>query len=270
MSGRTQALALAMCTALLVGLILALGAALGAKGVTPDFTARMLPPQLSHPLGTDAMGRDLLARSLHALALSLKIGVLAASFSGAIAVAVASISTLGPRWDAGARFFTDAMLAMPHLMLLILLSFAFGGGTLAVILAVAVSHWPRLARILRAELLQTARAPYIEVSRALGRGRLWVLRQHLLPQLVPQLLVGVVLMFPHAILHEAGLTFLGFGLEPAHPAIGVMLADAMRHITAGRWWLAFAPGAMLLLMVLTFEALGASLLRLISPREAQL
>ena len=133
----------------------------------------------------------------------------------------------------------------------------------------AISHWPRLARILRAELLQVQAAPYVETSRALGRSRAFAIRHHILPHMAPQMLVGFLLMFPHAILHEAGLTFLGFGLEPSRPAIGVMLSEAMRQISAGRWWLALFPGLMLLAMVLTFEALGSSLRRLTFPREAQ-
>ncbi|WP_201742218.1 ABC transporter permease [Mangrovicoccus ximenensis] len=137
------------------------------------------------------------------------------------------------------------------------------------ILAVAVSHWPRLARILRAELKQVQAAPFVETSLALGRSRLHVARHHILPHLAPQILVGGLLMFPHAILHEAGLTFLGFGLEPSRPAIGVMLSEAMRHLSAGRWWLGLFPGAMLMAMVLAFEMLGSAARRLASPREAQ-
>ena len=83
------------------------------------------------------------------------------------------------------------------------------------------------------------------------------------------MLVGFLLMFPHAILHEAGLTFLGFGLEPSRPAIGIMLSEAMRHISGGRWWLAVFPGLALLIMVLCFDVLANGLRRLTSPREAQ-
>lgn len=269
MNGRQSALLTAGLAATLIA-----GVALSARllveaGTSADFTARNLAPALSHPFGTDQMGRDMLARSVTGLALSLRVGLMAAGLSVLLATFMAMVSGLGRQADRVAGFVTDAMLAMPHLMLLILLSFALGGGTAAVIIAVAISHWPRLSRLLRAELLQVSVAPYVETSRALGRSRLFILRRHILPHLAPQMLVGFLLMFPHAILHEAGLTFLGFGLEPSRPAIGVMLSDAMRHISAGRWWLAFFPGAMLLCMVLAFEAMGSAARRLISPREAQ-
>lgn len=264
---------LSLCAAgLALGVILAVLSgswSLGSAGMTADFSARQLPPSAAHLFGTDHMGRDLFARSLHGLALSLQIGLTAALLSGAISLAVAASSALGPRADAVARFVTDAMLSMPHLLLLLLLSFTLGGGTSAVVMAIALSHWPRLARLLRAELLEVNSSPYVETAWALGRSRQHILFTHILPHLWPQFLAGVLLMFPHAILHEAGLTFLGFGLEPSTPAIGVMLSDAMRHVSAGRWWLALCPGAMLLALVLAFEALGTAVQRLLSPQEEQ-
>ncbi|OWJ79104.1 ABC transporter permease [Haematobacter missouriensis] len=268
-TGRGRAAVTGLCVALLLfGLVVA-SLLPGQGGLAADFGQRNLPPSLTHPFGTDAMGRDMLGRVVSGLVLSLRIGLLAAGMSVVIAALMAGAAALG-RWpDRAAGFVTDVMLALPHLLLLVLLSFAFGGGTGAVIWAVALSHWPRLARILRAELLQLQAAPYVEASRGFGRSRLFILRHHILPHLVPQMLVGFLLMFPHAILHEAGLTFLGFGLEPSRPAIGVMLAEAMRHLSAGRWWLGVFPGLALLAMVLAFDALGSAAERLANPKEGR-
>lgn len=267
-TGRARAAATGLAVAFLLLGLIAASLLPGAGGVA-DFGQRNLPPSLAHPFGTDAMGRDMFGRVLSGLVLSLRIGLLAAGISVVIAVLMAGAAALG-RWpDRAAGFVTDVMLALPHLLLLLLLAFAFGGGTGAVIWAVALSHWPRLARILRAELLQLQAAPYVEASRGFGRSRLFILHQHILPHLGPQMLVGFLLMFPHAILHEAGLTFLGFGLEPSRPAIGVMLAEAMRHLSAGRWWLGVFPGLGLLAMVLAFDALGSAAERLTDPREGE-
>lgn len=267
MSRAGSAFAALMALVLLIAGLLLVAGWLGPRGLVVDFQARNLAPGFAHPFGTDAMGRDLLARSLHGLSLSLQVGLLASGLSLGIATLVAGLSASGPRADAVAVFGTDVMLALPHLLLLLLLAFAMGGGSGAVVLAVAISHWPRLARILRAEVLQLSQAPFVETARALGRSPLAVFWHHLLPHLAPQMLVGFLLMFPHAILHEAALSFLGFGLEPSRPSIGVMLADAMRHISAGRWWLAVFPGAMLLALVLAFEVLGSRLRRLITGQE---
>ena len=126
--------------------------------------------------------------------------------------------------------------------------------------AVALTHWPSLARLLRAELLSLRNAPYVAISKGFGKRQGFIVWHHLLPHVLPHCLVGALLLFPHAILHEAALTFLGVGLDPTQPAIGVLLADAMRYLTGGYWWLGVFPGLGLLLMVLAIERF-ASMLR---------
>lgn len=241
----------------------------GDFGIRADFSARNLAPSWNHWFGTDQMGRDMFARTMHGLTLSLRVGILAAGFSVIIALIIVLLSGLGKSADTLACFIMDGVLSMPHLVLLVLICFALGGGTEAVIIAVAISHWPRFARVLRAELIQVRSEPFIEASRSFGRSRAHILIKHIVPHLLPQMFVGFLLMFPHAILHEASLTFLGFGLEPSRPAIGIMLSEAMRHISAGRTWLALFPGLALLTMILCFDVLANGLRRLINPRETQ-
>jgi peptide/nickel transport system permease protein len=138
-----------------------------------------------------------------------------------------------------------------------------------VIIAVALTHWPRLTRILRAEILQVLTSDYIAASRHFGKSWGFIAHRHLIPHVVPQLLVGFLLLFPHAILHEAGLTFLGFGLEPSKPAIGVLLSESMRYLTAGYWWLGLFPGLALVIVVLAFDGLADGVRALFTPRAAQ-
>src|SRR5699024_9696633 len=114
---------------------------------------------------------------------------------------------------------------------------------------VALSHWPSLARVIRGEVLQLRGAVYVRTAEKLGVSRLTIARRHLLPHLLPQFLTGLVLQFPHAILHEASVTFLGFGLSPEQPAIGVILSESMSYLTTGKWWLAVFPGLSLVLVV---------------------
>lgn len=251
---------------------IALGALfLGSFGIEADFSARMQAPSLQHWFGTDPLGRDMLARTIHGLNLSLWVGLTAAAISVVIAALLAIFATTCGRWaDALVAFMVDAAMGLPHLVLLILICFALGGGTTAVMVAVALTHWPRLTRILRAEILQLRHAQFVLASRRMGRSWLHIGRQHFLPHLWPQLLVGLVLLFPHAILHEASLTFIGFGLEPSQPAIGVLLADSLRHLMAGKWWLGVFPGIGLLLLVLCFDAIGNGLRLLADPRQEQL
>lgn len=259
-------------TGIVVILCVVVGALLmGGYGIDADFSARLQGPSLSHWFGTDQLGHDVLARTIHGLNVSLWVGLVAASLSVVIAALLAIFATTCGRWaDAVVAFLVDAAMGLPHLVLLILISFALGGGTTAVIIAVAVTHWPRLTRILRAEILQLRSADYIVASRRMGKSWAYIGRHHFLPHLWPQLLVGLVLLFPHAILHEAGLTFIGFGLEPSKPAIGVLLSDSMRYLMAGKWWLGLFPGLCLLAIVLCFDAIGNGLRLLADPRQEQL
>ncbi|WP_346797396.1 ABC transporter permease [Halomonas sp. Bachu 37] len=231
-----------------------------------DFSARLAPPDAAHWFGTDVLGRDLFARTLQGLLLSLGVGAAAAGLGTLVALGLAALSTLNRSCDVVVGLLVDSVLGLPHFVLLLLIAFALGGGTQAVILAVALIHWPSLSRLLRAEIRQTLNADYVRLSRHLGKSRLFILYRHVLPHLLPQCLVGCLLLFPHAILHEAALTFLGFGLTPGQPAIGVLLADAMRYVSAGYWWLGVFPGLGLLLLVLTFGRLADGLRHLTFSR----
>lgn len=242
----------------------------GAAGVT-DLAQRHQPPSPTHLFGTDAYGRDLFERTLVGLRLSLVVGTVAALMSGAIALVLALVATVGGRAaSAAVTWLVDLFLALPHLVLLILLAFALGGGTDAVVLAVGLTHWPRLTRVLMSRARETTGADHVALARALGHGRLHVARRHLAPHLLPHFSVGVVLMFPHAILHEAALSFLGLGIDPGQPAIGILLSDSMRSLSAGHWWLAVLPGLALLVVVKLIDRIGDDLRLLVDPRSAHL
>ena len=103
------------------------------------------------------------------------------------------------------------------------------------VIGVALTHWPSLARLIRAEVIQLRESPYIQISCKLGKSSWYIARKHMLPHLVPQFIVGLVLMFPHAILHESSITFLGFGLSTEQPAIGIVLSEAMQYLITGKW-----------------------------------
>ena len=239
------------------------------SGLSTQLDNRIAAPSWAHPFGTDPLGRDMLTRTIKGLAVSMRVGLIASAGATFIALALGILSALNRWLDMAIGLLIDLTMALPHLVLLILISFALGGGTQGVIIAVAVTHWPGLARLVRAEVRQVLSADYVQVSRLLGQNGWHVAARHVLPHVLPQALVGAVLLFPHAILHEAGMTFLGFGLEPHLPAIGILLSESMRYISAGWWWLAALPGVCLLLMVLTFEQVALGLRLMLDPRRAQ-
>lgn len=266
---RKRALLAAGLLSLFLIAVGAAGAFLGGDAAS-ELERRNLAPSLAHPFGTDWLGRDMFTRTVQGLSLSIGAGLVAAACSVAIAAAVGIASALlGKTADRVLSWLMDLFLSVPHLVTLILIAFVSGGGARGVIIGVALTHWPGLARLIRAEVLQLRAAEYVQISRRLGKSRSWIAFRHMMPHLVPQLLVGLFLTFPHAILHEASLTFLGLGLSPHQPAIGIILSEAMRYLSSGLWWLAVFPGLSLLVVVRAFDRLGEHVRTLTDPRTAQ-
>ena len=252
--------------ALMLTVITIGGRVLENEAMVTDFSRKNLAPCPAYPFGTDWMGRDMLARTLTGLSLSIRIGVLTAAVSAVIALAIGiAAALLGPKVDAALSWCMDLVMGIPHILLVMLISLAFGRGFTGVVAGVALSHWPSLSRVIRGEVLQLRQAAYVRAAEKLGVPRRRVVRRHILPHLLPQFLTGLILQFPHAILHEASVTFLGFGLSPEQPAIGVILSESMRYLTTGKWWLALFPGLALVLVVLLFAGMGERLRRLLDP-----
>lgn len=267
---RRQTLLCLLGSALVLLAITIGGTLAGELAVTTDFTQKNLLPQAAHPFGTDWLGRDMLCRTLKGMSISIYIGLFASVISAVIAVVLgAAAATLGKKVDMAISWLVDVVMGIPHLLLLILISYALGRGTFGVVVAVAISHWPVLTRVIRGEILQLKEANYVKIAAKLGQSQYTIVVRHMLPHVFPQFLVGLVLLFPHAILHEAALTFLGFGLPPEQPGIGIILAESMKYLALGMWWLAFFPGLVLLLIVRLFDWLGTSIRKLIDPQSAQ-
>ena len=250
---------------ILAGITVA-GVLLEEQAAATDFTRTNLAPGLAFWFGTDWMGRDMFIRTIAGLSLSIRIGVLTAAVSAAAALVLGTAAaTLGRRADSVISWCIDLVMGIPHILLVMLISIACGRGFAGVVAGVSLSHWPSLARVIRGEVLQLRNAPYILVVEKLGVSKLQIAGRHMLPHLFPQFLTGLILLFPHAILHEASVTFLGFGLSSEQPAIGVILSESMQYLTTGRWWLALFPGLSLVLVVGLFALLGERVRYLLDP-----
>ena len=233
-----------------------------------DFSIKMQAPSLVHPFGTDWMGRDMFTRTIKGLSLSIVIGIGASVISSIIATILAFLASANKWLDEAVSWAIDLFASIPHILLLMMISIALGKGAFGVIMAVAFSHWVNLTRVLRAEVLQINTSEYVALSNRLGRSKLWIAKEHILTLVISQIFVGTLLVFPHAIMHEASITFLGFGLSPHEPAIGIILSESMSYLAMGAWWLAFFPGLALLIVVLLFDIIGDNLKRLLDPGEA--
>ena len=242
---------------------------LSPANLITDFTKKSLSPNLQHPFGTDWLGRDMFTRTLKGLRLSLFVGFLGAAVGALLATVLGiAAATLGKKVDSVISWLVDMFIGMPHLIFIILISFAVGGGIRGVVFGVAFTHWPSLTRIIRGEVYAIKSCEYIQISRNLGKSNWYIARKHILPHILPQIMVGFLLLFPHAIIHEASITFLGFGLSVQTPSIGLILSEAVKHISIGDWWLAFFPGLILVCVVKSFDNIGEHFRVLINPSSA--
>lgn len=258
-----------ICCILLFAIIIG-GLICGNVAVTSDLSAKYIAPTYSHPFGTDQLGRDMFARTIKGLSTSILIGLAASVVSAIVAGVLGSASALlGKKVDTVVTWFVDLMMGIPHIVLLVLISYALGKGFWGVTIGVALTHWPSLTRVIRGEILQLKEAQYIKIAAKMGQRPWQIAVKHMIPHVFPQFLVGLVLLFPHAILHEASITFLGFGLTPEQPAIGIILAESMQYLSIGMWWLAFFPGLALLGVVVLFNLAGGCLRKLLDPHSAQ-
>lgn len=251
-----------LVTILIVGLIM------NPDKYAVDYSAKFINPSLGHLFGTDFMGRDMFWRCIKGLSNSILIGIFASVVSSFIALLFGvSSAIIGGWYDRFINWCVDLCMGIPHLILLILISFMLGRGAIGVTVAVSLTHWTGLTRLVRAEVLQVRSAQYVQAAYKMGKSKFQVAISHIIPHVLPVYLIGVVLLFPHAIMHEASITFLGFGLPAEVPAIGVILSEAMKHIATGKWWLALFPGLMLLSVVLLFDVIGENLKQLINPNS---
>ncbi|WP_459200999.1 ABC transporter permease [Methanococcus sp. CF] len=241
---------------------------LHGESLSTDFASKNLSPSLEHPFGTDWMGRDMFIRTIEGLGLSIMIGAIASTFSTVLAVIFGILSSVGKKTDFVVSWLVDLFLSIPHTLFVILISIGLGGGALGITVGVALTHWVALTRVVRAEIKQLKTQEYIHISRNLGKSKWWIASKHIMPHLIPQIVLGTIIMFPHVILHEAAVTFLGFGLSPHQPAIGIILSESMKYLSAGYWWLAFFPGLSLLIVVLLFDLIGDNLRKLLDPKSA--
>jgi peptide/nickel transport system permease protein len=268
MNLRTKTLITIAATILILIVIVISSLLINSNDITTNFRAMNQAPSFGHIFGTDWMGRDMFTRTLKGLGLSVQIGAGASILSSIIAISMALVGSVNKYLDGVIAWIVDLFLSIPHILLIILISIALGGGAFGVTMGVALTHWTSLTRVLRAEIKQIKTSDYVRLSERFGKSKLWIARKHILPLIVTQIIVGTILIFPHAIMHEASVTFLGFGLSPHEPAIGIILSESMKYLATGDWWLALFPGLALLIIVLLFDLAGENIKKLLDPTSA--
>lgn len=212
-----------------------------------SFAQSLLPLSAIHPFGTDHFGFDLLVRTAQSLRVSLFVGVASAMLATGIGVGMGLLAaTTGGLLDRVLMRATDAIGAIPHLIVSVVIVAMFKGSLAALILAIALTHWTSVARVVRASVLSVRTSAYVEASYGAGASAWWVLRNHLAPAAAGQSVVSLAMIAPHAIWHESALSFLGLGMQPDDPSLGTLLDLARTDITQGAWWTLVFPGLVLI------------------------
>jgi peptide/nickel transport system permease protein len=226
------------------------------------------PPSAAHWFGTDALGRDILSRTMVATRLDLGIAVaaVAASFVVGIPLGLAA-GYFGGWWDVAVTRLSDTIMAFPLFVLAMGIVAALGNTVGNIVLATAIINLPFYVRVARAETNVRRNAGFVEAARLSGNTDLRILAVHLFPNLLPPAMVQVSLNLGWAILNAAGLSFIGLGVRPPTPEWGILVAEGAQFIVSGEWWVSFFPGAVLMLAVFSFNLLGDALRDLFDPRR---
>ncbi|MFE0116911.1 ABC transporter permease [[Kitasatospora] papulosa] len=233
-----------------------------------DLAAKLQPPSLSHPFGTDDVGRDLLLRCVYGLRVSLLVGVVAAVVATVIGTAVGALAAATGGWaDRVVMRLLDVFSSVPHLLLGIFIVAMFRPGVWPVVVSVALTHWLSTARIVRAEVLSLRSRPYIDAAISGGASRLRVAARHLVPAVLPQASPAAALMVPHAIWHESALSFLGLGLPTHQASLGTLVQSSRGSLLVGDWWPTLFPGLCIIVPTLAIAGLAGAWRERINPRR---
>lgn len=255
-------------------------AALGVDAEAVDILNTYAPPSAAHPLGTDDLGRDVLVRLLHGGQVSLLVGLAGALAAATIGTLIGLLAgTLGGRADAALMRFTDGMIALPLLPLLIVLagldptklgfSEAFARspemGLLRIVVIIALVGWTTTARLTRGAALSVRARDYVRAAEALGAGQGRIMLRHVLPNVISPVIVATTLSVGNVILLESALSFLGLGIQPPVPSWGNMLTTALDTMRSAPW-LAVWPGLLILLTVVSVNMIGDGHQDALDPR----
>jgi peptide/nickel transport system permease protein len=227
---------------------------------------RHLPPSLDHLMGTDRFGRDVLTRVLFGARISLAIGFIAIAISITLGTLIGAVAGyFGGVVDTILMRFVDMLISFPRLVLLIAVIALFEPSISLVIAVLGLTLWPSTARIVRGEVLSLRERDFIQAARVLGLGAPRIIFRHIIPNVMGPVIVAATLGLGNIILIEAGLSFLGFGVQPPTPSWGNMINDG-REFMVTAWWVSTFPGLAIVLTVVAFNLVGDGLRDALDPR----
>ncbi len=253
---------------LLLGVVALFGEWLAPHSPTrTNIPNRLEPPSLTHPFGTDELGRDILSRVLVAARVSLQVGFIAVGLSLAVGVTIGLVAGYYGRFvDTALMRFMDMVFAFPAILLAIAILAVLGPGIRNAMIAIGIVYTPIFARVTRGSVLSVREEDYVRASRSVGASGPRIIVRHVLPNVMGPIIVQTSLSLAFAILSEAALSFLGLGVQPPDPAWGRMLAEARGFVRVA-WWMGVFPGLAIVVTVMAFNLLGDGLRDALDPRQ---
>lgn len=234
-----------------------------------DIKEALKPPSQEHFFGTDQLGRDIFSRMVFATRIALSIGLVAVGIAAVIGVILGSIAGFyGGRVDTFIMRFVDVMLCFPAFFLILAVVAIVGPNIFNIMFIIGLTSWMGMARLIRAEILSLKTRDFVSASRALGASNLYIITRHLIPNGIGPVLVSFVFGVAGAILTEAGLSYLGLGVQPPNPSWGNILLEGKAVLGVG-WWVILFPGLAILITVLSFNLLGEGLRDALNPRTKE-
>jgi peptide/nickel transport system permease protein len=232
--------------------------------------SRLPPGEGGYVLGTDGQGRDMLSAILYGMRVSLYVGVA----SGVIALTLGALTGVlaayaGGRVEQFVMRVVDIQLGFPAILVALILLAVLGKGVDKIIIALVCVQWAYYARTARSAALVERSKEYIDAARGLGLSSVRIVLRHLLPNALPPLIVVGTVQVAHAIALEATLSFLGLGLPPTEPSLGLLIANGYEYLLSGKYWISFYPGLALLAMILAINLVGDQLRDVLNPRLAR-
>ncbi len=253
----------------LIALLAVFAGVLTSDPAASDFLGVFAPPGGAHLLGTDDLGRDVLARIAYGARVSMEAGVLATALAMAVGIPLGLVAGYYRGWaDLVISRLTDVVLAFPFLILAVGLAAILGPSLRNVVIALGLTRVPAFIRVTRGEVLGLRELDYVSGAVADGASDARILRRYILPNAMSPLIVQATLSIPEAILGEAVLSFLGLGVQPPTPSWGTMLASAQPFLAQAPW-LAIFPGLAIMLATLSFNLLGDGLRDVLDPRATR-
>ncbi|MCO5177033.1 MAG: ABC transporter permease [Thermomicrobiales bacterium] len=236
------------------------------REITPG--ARNLPPSSEHWLGTDRNGRDTYSRLVYGSRVSLAVGFVAVAIVMTIGTSFGALAGYFGGWVDGILMrFTDVLLSIPQILLLIAAAALFRPSLKTTVIVIGVTSWPGAARLIRGQFLSLRDQEYVTAARTIGAPPFRIIMRHLMPNAMAIIIVETTLWLSYAILLEASLSYLGLGVQIPTPSWGNMLQDGQRELLVGAWWLTFFPGLAIFMTALAFNLVGDGLRDAFDPRQ---